>query len=171
MANVWFGSDFHFGHNAIARFRVGPWETEEQHRKFIINECNKVITKRDRLYILGDAAFNLPGLWSIHEIDCLDKILVRGNHDKEHLHHYQSVFKDVLGLAKYKEFWLSHAPIHPAELRGKVNLHGHVHYESIVNDKGLLDPRYFNCCVENLLKLVNRPVISLEEIRSYYRDI
>ncbi len=45
-------------------------------------------------------------------------------------------------LVKYKNFWLSHAPVHPGELSGKKNLHGHTHFELMG------DPRYINVCVE-----------------------
>ncbi len=172
MANVWFGSDFHFGHKNIQRFRIGPWSTEEEHREWIIQECNKVISKRDDVYLLGDIAFSLDALRDVSCIKGARKFLVRGNHDKLPAGSFLTYFKDIYGLWKYKGFWLSHAPIHPDELRGRVNLHGHVHYEDIrkpfnpvydvVAEK---DPRYFNCCVENLLRQVGRPIISLDEIR------
>jgi hypothetical protein len=32
------------------------------------------------------------------------------------------------------------------------------------------DPRYFNCCPENLWPTVGRSIISLEEIRKDYAD-
>lgn len=68
---------------------------------------------------------------------------------------YVQVFDDVQGFMKYKEFWLSHAPIHPNELRGKVNIHGHVHSATIDDD------RYFNTSLEN----IGYKPISLQEIR------
>ena len=54
-----------------------------------------------------------------------------------------------MGLEKYKGAWLSHAPIHPAELRGKINIHGHVHYANVLDETGKLDNRYFNVSLEN----------------------
>lgn len=171
MSNVWFCSDLHFGHKNIQRFRGGI-DSEEDNRFKIIDDWNKVVTKRDDVYVLGDAAFTME---TIHDFGLLSgarKFLVRGNHDCLDTQVYLKYFKAVYGLLKYKEFWLSHAPIHPDELRGKVNLHGHVHYESIrksfnpaTDVKQELDPRYFNCCVENVLELKGRRLISLEEIR------
>lgn len=72
-------------------------------------------------------------------------MLILGNHcrDKITMQEIVKHFDEVYSLYKYKEFWLSHAPIHPAELRGKYNLHGHVHFAT------LEDTRYFNCCLEN----------------------
>ena len=52
-------------------------------------------------------------------------------------------FDEVHSLYKWHEFWLSHCPIHPDELRGKVNIHGHVHHATL-NDK-----RYYNTSLEN----------------------
>ena len=65
-------------------------------------------------------------------------------------------FDEVYGFHKYKEFWLSHCPIHPQELRGKYNIHGHVHHNNIP------DKNYFNVCIEAL----NGLPIKLDEIRA-----
>lgn len=158
MSNIWFCSDLHFGHKNIPKFR-GDVVSEEDNRQLICDDWKQLVGKKDDVYVLGDAAFTMD---TIHEFGSLPgyrKFLVRGNHDCLDTSVYLKYFTQVYGLLKYKEFWLSHAPIHPDELRGKVNLHGHVHYESI-NDK-----RYFNCCVENVLQLKRRRLISLEEIR------
>jgi calcineurin-like phosphoesterase family protein len=61
----------------------------------------------------------------------------------------------VAGIIKYKGFWLSHAPIHPEELRGKPNIHGHVHTNT------LNDSRYFNASLEN----IGYKPVSIEEVR------
>ena len=157
MANVWFTSDLHFGHNNIYKFREDVY-SEEGNRTKIIDHWHKLVTKRDDVYVLGDAAFSMDTLQEFSNLPGR-KFLIRGNHDEFSSIEYAPHFADVYGLKKYKEFWLSHAPIHPAELRGKVNLHGHVHYESIP------DVRYFNMCVENLWKLGYPSLISLEQLR------
>ena len=174
MSNVWFGSDWHFGHKNIDKFRKEV-SSEEDNRLRILEDC-KVIKKNDVLYLLGDIAFYEPYIEDIGKINC-QKYLVRGNHDQLPTARYLEYFKEVFGVIKYKEFWLSHAPIHPDELRGKRNLHGHVHYHTVckpfhpaydVHQEA--DPRYFNCCPENLWPTVNRSIISLEEIRKDYAD-
>jgi len=155
--SVWFCSDLHFGHKNIQKFR--PFVVDEVDNRQQITDCWKeVVTKRDDVYVLGDAAFTMEALQFFKELPGR-KFLIRGNHDCLDTSAYLKVFSQVYGLFKYKEFWLSHAPIHPNELRGKVNLHGHVHYQTIE------DVRYFNCCVENVREIVNRPLIRLEEIR------
>lgn len=162
MANVLFTSDLHFGHKNIHKFRLEVESTEHNEQRIILDWNNKV-TKRDIVYVLGDAAFTME---SVHLFSALNgiKILIRGNHDNLDTHVYLKYFKSVEGLYKYKEFWLSHAPIHPNELRGKVNLHGHVHYAS-VNDS-----RYVNMSVENLWSLGYKSLISLDEVRKLLKE-
>ena len=161
MTQVWFGSDFHFGHKGINRLRE-QFQNEEENRTKIIADWKSVVGKNDSVYILGDACFTMD---TIEEFDKLPgrKNLIRGNHDLLDTQVYLKYFENVYGLLKYKEFWLSHAPIHPDELRNKVNLHGHVHYATIP------DKQYFNCCPENLWKLYGRALVSLDEIRKHYK--
>ena len=163
MANVWFTSDLHFGHKNIQKFRLEVESSEHNEQRIILDWNNKV-TKRDIVYVLGDAAFTME---SVHLFKALNgtKILIRGNHDNLNTQVYLRYFKSVEGLLKYKEFWLSHAPIHPNELRGKVNLHGHVHYASID------DSRYVNMSVENLWRLGYNSLISLDEVRKLLKEI
>ena len=155
MSNVWFISDIHGGHKNICNFR--PFETEEEHFNTIKLNYHKVVTKRDKVFFLGDIAFNKESLIDIGSWVGASKVLVMGNHCTESLHIKDIVncFDEVHALIKYKEFWLSHAPIHPNELRGKKNLHGHVHSATIE------DTRYFNCCLEN----TDYAPISLYQIR------
>lgn len=157
MANVWFTSDLHFGHKNINKFRLEVAH-ETDNRLRIVSDWSNLVTKRDDVYVLGDAAFNMDTVGEFFDLPGR-KFLVRGNHDELDTQVYLKYFSAVYGLKKYKEFWLSHAPIHPNELRGKINLHGHVHYQSVP------DKRYFNMCVENLWKLGYPSLISLDQIR------
>lgn len=160
MANVWFCSDLHFGHKNIGNFRAKYIDSEEANRAKIKADWNKVVNKKDIVYVLGDACFTMN---TVTDFETLPgkKILIHGNHDLLDTQVYLKYFDSVYGLLKYKEFWLSHAPIHPAELRGKVNLHGHVHYANIK------DSNYFNCCCENLWDIFNCSLVSLSQIRNY----
>ena len=161
MANVWFCSDLHFGHKNIGKYRNLP--SEEENRWRITKDWESCVTKRDIVYVLGDACFT-PETLSDFGLLPGEKILVRGNHDKLTTQEYLQYFKGVYGLVKYKEFWLSHAPIHPIELRGKVNLHGHVHYGT------LLDNRYLNCCPENLVPTFGKALVDLQTVREYLNE-
>lgn len=158
MANVWFTSDLHFGHKNIANFRKEV-VSEEDNRARICWDWKDQVTKRDDVYVLGDAAFTIETLEEFGNLPGR-KFLIRGNHDELNPNLYLTYFDDIFGLRRYKEFWLSHAPIHPNELRGKVNLHGHVHYASID------DNRYVNMSVENIWKMGYKSLISLDEVRT-----
>jgi len=137
-------SDLHLGHNNIQKYRT-MFEGEEHHRSVIKENYHKVVTKRDKVFFLGDIAFTKEALEDVSGWVADSKILILGNHDtdKVDIKDIVNVFDEVYSLYKYKEFWLSHAPIHPSELRGKYNIHGHVHFQSVD------DSRYFNCCLEN----------------------
>lgn len=163
MANVWFTSDLHFGHKNIANFRKEV-SSESDNRYRIMTDWRNLVTKRDDVYVLGDAAFTMDTLQEFYNLPGR-KFLVRGNHDEFKDVVYYPHFENIYGLKKYKEFWLSHAPIHPDELRGKANLHGHVHYQSIN------DPRYMNMCVENLWKMGYKSLISLDEVRVHLTNL
>lgn len=174
MSNVWFCSDLHFGHKNIEKFRTFIID-ETDNRETIKAHWNDRVHKKDVIYVLGDAAFTMD---TVKDFGTLPgrKILIRGNHDKLDTQVYLKYFEGIYGLLKFKEFWLSHAPIHPDELRGKVNLHGHVHYHSIclpfnpVKDvTQQLDNRYFNCCVENMRTVFRSSLASLDEIRNYLK--
>lgn len=134
------------------------------------------------MYVLGDACFSYESLCLLGTLPG-KKILIRGNHD-DYVTTGQllEVFSSIEGTFRYKNFWLTHAPMHPVELRGKINLHGHVHYSTVQRnpevqamgeriEKGMSkgegddDPRYVNCCVEHLVEIVGRPLIALHEVR------
>lgn len=57
MAEVYFCSDLHFGHNNIGKFRNHYVDNEETNRSRIMREWQARVTKRDVVYVLGDAAF------------------------------------------------------------------------------------------------------------------
>src|SRR5690606_7255171 len=135
------------------------------HDQILIDKINSVVTKRDLLYILGDVTWRDNKLHMLDQVPCR-KFLVKGNHDDRPTEEYLKVFDEVYGLTSKRGYWLSHAPIHPSELRGWPNIHGHVHTNSIKRFF-TYDRRYINVCVEAL----NGIPVSLDEIRdgSYWR--
>lgn len=159
MSQIWFCSDLHLGHKNIQKYRKEVESTEDNSRK-IYTDLIRTVNKRDTLYVLGDSCFDAACLPLIRNVTAEKKILVMGNHDMLPLSDYLSVFDEVHGLMKRYGMWLSHAPVHPAELRGKMNIHGHVHYAS------LDDPRYINVCPEALWPKYGRCLVSLQELRA-----
>jgi len=146
MSKVYLISDLHFGHKNMERWakdhRYIP--SIEEHDLWLIEQWNSIVTKRDVVKVLGDVAWTREGLEKVKLLNGT-KHLVMGNHDTFGVQAYMDVgFRILPGLARYKrDTWLSHAPIHPSELRGKFNIHGHVHHNDNTND-----PRYYNVCVE-----------------------
>lgn len=177
MANVFFCSDLHIGHANIGNFRkeVG---SEQGNRDYIKLWWDRLVTKRDLVWVLGDAAFSEEAIDWIAALKG-EKRLVRGNHDTMSTTSYLRAFSEIYGIVKYKGMWLTHAPMHPHELRGKPNCHGHVHYnnikEQVIAGDGFTiveskfdDKRYLNCCVENFTAELGRPLASLNQVRNYF---
>ena len=158
--SAYFISDLHLGHKNVLKFspsRQGA--CIEEHDEILIDKWNTIVSKRDTCYVLGDVAWTRIALQKASRLKG-NKHLITGNHDLFRLEEYAVYFKVRPGILKYKGMWLSHAPIHPLELRGKLNVHGHVHTETVP------DSRYLNVCVEAL----NGYPISLEEINEKYRN-
>lgn len=149
MATVWFTSDWHLDHKRICDFAGNHRNCDSvvENNHILVAQHRRLVRKRDRTYFLGDIAFSEESLELINELNG-DKILVIGNHDVFGAEKYLEYFNDILGVASRNGFWLSHAPLHPAELRGKRNIHGHVHFNSIRDGYGVLDDRYINVCPE-----------------------
>ena len=166
MPTVYFISDIHLGHKKILDFSPSRGGScVDEHDEWIVDSWNSVVTKRDVVYLLGDIAFSREGLSKCADLNGVKKLIL-GNHDLFAIDEYTKYFKILPSLYKYKEFWLSHAPIHPHELRGKKNIHGHVHSSSITKPairpfEPSLNPRYINVCVEPL----NGKPISIDKIR------
>lgn len=167
MSKVVVGSDLHIGHENIYKFRSPenkfPYEfsDETEHREWLFEEIGSKVKKRDTLIITGDCCFTEESLQDFHDKIHCRKVLVKGNHDVIKSPLYNQVFDQIHGLWRYKGYWLSHAPIHPEELRGKINIHGHTHYHTLDDD------RYMNICVEHLLEVFHSPIVEWSELMSW----
>lgn len=165
MSNVFFISDLHLGHEKILEFSPRRGGTNViEHSEWLVNQWNKRVGKKDIVYVLGDVCFKKGHLHYLVQMNG-KKNLILGNHDEFPISTYQIYFNKIHGITKYKGFWLSHAPVHPNELRRKMNIHGHVHNNTIRRaSDGFLDRRYINVSVENL---EDGMPISLDECISY----
>ena len=148
----YFTSDLHLGHRAICKYR-DIFKTTKEHDEYILQEMEK-LGKRDILFILGDFLFDGPHyeeyIKRIRKMKCRIK-LIMGNHDSLELYKEinqkpqspEGSIEIQLPLFSYKNCWLSHAPIHPGELRNRdLCIHGHMHLEK------LDDLRYFNVNID-----------------------
>lgn len=176
MSKVYFIGDPHFGHTGIQRFRT-QFPDEKVHRQYIMDRWNQTIKKRDRVFVMGDAAFTQEGLDDLGKLPG-QKVLVRGNHDLLPTEAYLNVFSEVYGALAYKGLWLTHIPIHPSELYGRTNVHGHCHrggpnevYQTNSTMRGRpigSKATYFNTCAEHLPTPYTP--IELNEMKSLIND-
>ena len=155
MSKVLFISDLHLGHQNILKFSPTRGGTDMQsHSEWLVDQWNSVVTKQDLVWVLGDVCFNPIHMKYLKAMRGT-KHLILGNHCKLSLEEYSKYFNRIHGFLKYKEAWLSHAPIHPDSLRNLINIHGHLHngkvkYRDDLGDNSLDDINYFNVCVEQL---------------------
>lgn len=144
------------GHANILKFakQYRDWgaTSVDEHDHILIERIRSVCrNKRDILYILGDVCMDITKMELLNDVPAR-KILVRGNHDNFDMGVYLKYFDKIEGFCRYKNHWLSHCPVHPMELRGRKNIHGHLHGNLIMCDQPLdkyRDTRYINVCVEN----------------------
>lgn len=64
MSEVYFIGDLHAGHKNICKFRQG-FESEEHHFEHMKKVYHDVVTKRDRVFFMGDTAFTKERLLDI----------------------------------------------------------------------------------------------------------
>lgn len=147
MSQVRYISDPHFHHRNMAIKR--GFKDECEMNEHIVSEWNKVVSKRDVTYILGDITMEKSEYEILNRLNGIKKVIL-GNHDEpQHVPKLLQYVNNVASMKylKDKEFGniiLTHAPIHPCELeyRYNINIHGHVH-ENTLDDK-----RYINVSAE-----------------------
>lgn len=157
-------ADLHLTHKQIHHYR--GFDSTQAHDDFVEKRWLETITKKakspcvekqDTIYILGDVSFSREG-WERLDSWPGHKTIILGNHCTEYEHAKfisgLKTVKAVHGMVKYKTAWLTHAPLHPEHLRGKRNIHGHLHSHKVK------DKRYLNVSLEN----TNMAPIHLDEI-------
>lgn len=128
----------------------------EEHDNFLISQWNKVVHKKDTVWILGDISMEKSSPYVL--LDKLNGIknAVAGNHDMpQHIPELLKHVNKVCGMFKYRQYFFTHAPIHESELNYRVigNIHGHLHEKNIFTKfepDGVqeYDPRYINVSCE-----------------------
>lgn len=167
MSKVYFASDTHFGHSSIIKWRKKEngmsFQSVQEHDAYVYEKLSAKLGPRDCLYLLGDVAFNMDGFDYVRILSaqCRKVTVIIGNHDFERagcptMIDYMNAGIALHAMVKYKGFWLTHAPLHPDELQGCMNIHGHVHSQSIP------DERYINVSVE----AIDFDAVTLEDIRA-----
>lgn len=164
MANIFFISDTHFGHDNMYKFvnwdgtKCRPIaDNAQEGDEIMIQRWNEMVGPKDKVYHLGDVAMKSGNIDQVMQRLNGQKVLIKGNHDKFQLGWYMKYFKDIRGTVHIDgNYLLSHFPIHP-DSKGRFvrGLHGHIHNQLVMKTvwyptgNGVEpDPWYRNCCVE-----------------------
>lgn len=133
--HTFFTSDTHFGHANIIRFCKRPFENVEEMNEVLIENWNKVVSKDDTVFHLGDFAFGGSSVWNsiIPRLNGHINLII-GNHDRKNLRQgYMSFFDMVVPQLQIEiedtSIYLNHYPFlcYGGSYRGVWQLFGHVH--------------------------------------------
>lgn len=153
MSKRLFTSDWHLGHKSILEHRP-QYNSIEEHDQNIFDQLS-YLKKNDIVFVLGDIIFDSLNydyyIEKLSKMSCKFKFVL-GNHDSRRLYSETRLNKMelYLPLFSYKNLWISHAPVHTNELRGRdLNVHGHCHNSNILRaDSEELDERYYNVILD-----------------------
>ncbi|MDE6111405.1 MAG: metallophosphoesterase, partial [Eubacterium sp.] len=137
MSKTFFIADLHLGHKRALEFDFSWFNTIEDHDNHIIEQWNKVVTPKDKVWILGDISFHNAEK-TIEIFNSLNgtKRLVVGNHDKKLLKNkdVRALFAEIVDYKELKfedgtGIVLSHNPIpfYSHSNHGWYHLYGHLH--------------------------------------------
>ena len=146
---IWFTSDTHFFHRNIIRYcptSRGHFKDVAEMNDTIISAWNSRVREKDIVYHLGDVAFG-DSAEAAMLLSCLNgtKILIKGNHDLQHLKNCQfiDVWEEIVD--SYLEIEIDSIPItlchYPMiewnHMRcGAYHLYGHVHGNRMHKERG-----------------------------------
>jgi len=162
MSRIMLCGDAHLGHKNIHKYRT-DFATAEEHHETIWENIQLSVNKRDTLIMMGDTAFTHEWLRKIELLNVKKKILIVGNHCTENginMRHIVNAYDEVHGALSYRNYWLTHIPMHPQEIRGrKANIHGHLHGNHVWMEErdeispgeyfSPIDQRYLSTCLEH----------------------
>ena len=183
MSKTFFISDTHFHHhNAACVFRgpngkkLRPFTDVEEMDETMIDNWNRVVDPKDRVYHIGDFTMPRKGLQVIHKLNGRIAMIL-GNHDpwkKKDWMEFKNI-DHILGVKMMPKLgWvITHIPVHERQLQGiwTHNIHGHLHADCVKRlDVDMVipseseykrDKRYFNVSVER----IDYTPIELEELK------
>ncbi|MEZ9708657.1 hypothetical protein AB4254_08295 [Vibrio breoganii] len=151
----------------------------ESNREFI--RKNWRAKARDTVWLVGDIAFAKDSHEFLKTLPGRKKFLA-GNHDFENtsrstaeeimtaVSSLHAIVKKKYEALGNRKVWIQHTPLHPAELRGHLMMHGHIHdpAQDMQNQNSEhYNPSYINVNLDVLY--VRRKVImlALDELQGY----
>ena len=133
--HIWVTSDTHFNHSKIIEYCNRPFSSVGEMNETLINNWNKVVSKDDTVYHLGDFALGeqstIPGILARLKGNIK---FIMGNHDNfnfmndlAHYHVLQSLsYEEVLKVGKHVVI-MNHYPFSSLPTSKVIQLFGHVH--------------------------------------------
>lgn len=126
MRTTYLISDTHFNYDNIATYCDRPKDFTE----IIIKRWNEVVKPEDLVIHLGDVAIgNRRTVKSLLATLLGKKVLVLGNHDRQHGPDWwmNQGFDFACQGMKYRNCWLTHEPSTSLADGCLINIHGHLH--------------------------------------------
>jgi len=126
-------ADTHFNHENIIKYCERPFINAQEMNEILIKNWNKVISKNDIVFHLGDYGFgSKEDLQKIFNRLNGKKYLIMGNHDlRVGKKYYQELgFKEVYKKQyEFDKYILTHRPIEVS--KNKINVYGHIHNKPV----------------------------------------
>lgn len=171
---TYFTSDLHLGHKNLIEGLRGM--SVDECDELIVQNWNNIVTSKDTVFLLGDISMDKPQIVAkyLPKLNGIIKVIA-GNHDSFQV--CKALYDlgiQVCGGIKFDNFYLSHVPIHEAELSryGRItgNIHGHIHLSGALHDEEqyeLPKDKYFNVNCE----FHNYTPISYDVILDYFNNL
>lgn len=129
-------ADLHFDHANVIKYCNRPYAGVPEMNEDLIKRWNNVVSKQDKVYILGDFSLGREAVEKFTPRLNGIKYLVKGNHDTRPNQFYRDCgFKEVYDHPIIVDFYiLSHEPMQLSETTPYFNYYGHVHDDEKYHD-------------------------------------
>lgn len=167
ISKYYISTDLHFFHKAMQKYCNRPANFND----IIINQWKNTVGVDDIIIILGDVTWgSQEDLKNIMNELPGTKILVRGNHDKNHSNNWfiQAGFAFVAEKIQVSGIIFSHFPSYMSQEeidRGIINVHGHFHNNPISKWEKELGKRITKNHYLMILEDIEYKPISLDKIK------
>lgn len=168
MSKIWVIADLHLGDERIRRYENRPFENTILMDIAIQRNWNKVVSKEDRVLVLGDVTANKDEKFTMNKFNG-HKELVMGNHDRDKSFRWWL----AAGFSRVYEYpicmdeiyWLSHEPMYMNINMPYINIHGHTHGQVLVSRTSRGEKQMINVGVDKL----NFTPILLEDVKTMFK--
>ena len=179
--NVFFSSDLHIGHQAVIDFGR-KFQNLEWMNKFIVDEINIKVGKKDLLVLLGDSMMGEKDYVSfLNGLNCDNVIMLFGNHcNRGKLYSALHECDRLLYVGDYLELNIdkqiiccSHFPQFNWNFQddNAISLHGHLHADENPVVKEIHKYKSMDCGIDNYYKLFGEySIFSFEQVKELLKD-